>query len=247
MYCLICRKHSGLDLRSCPWCGADIPTQYSDQAAAFASNLFSGPTQIAALTTSGSIFVSIGGEQREVAPATNEVTARAEIEKLLWKHPTLTPMNFTRLDNPMRENIAEARRILTDRVLPVDVSVSSRDKRSVINLMGIALDMQTGKDTLAYDKPSTNRVVPRLSMLKVPQTLRKDYESVHEYYNATKHSNKPAHAAVLSQLGSEEGRAMATRYFEYVRRILQWYYRMQKAPDIPEIEPIDYSAYGITI
>ena len=247
MYCIKCQKESGIASEICPRCGSNIPQQYSYQANAFAFGLYHKPTQIAALTTAANIYVNIDGKQSPMAGASNEVGARAEIEKLLWKFPTLTENDFFRLENPMRENLTEARRILLERILPIGKPAISQDKRNVINLMGIVLDMQTGKDSLIFAKSGTNRMIPRLNMINVPEKLRKDYESFHDYYNATKHANKPVHSALLSEIGSDEGRLITVKYFEYVRRVLEWYYRTQGVSDIPELSLIDYAPYAIVI
>jgi len=246
MFCLNCLSDTGSDAPICPKCGNSIPQMYGNTAQEYVSYLFLKPSIIASLSTGPGLIVNLDGKQTHFAGVTDEASSLREIEKLLWIHPRLQDEDFSRIENPMREDIGEARMLLTEQVLPKGRSATFRDKRKVINLMGTALDMQTGVDTLAYEKRGSDRIVPRLILLQVPETMKADYESVHKYYNATKHSNRAEYSVLLCEISSEPGCRIAAKYFEYVRRILEWYYTTNNLDLIPELYPFDPWGYDLS-
>jgi hypothetical protein len=211
----------------------------------FTQQIFSRKPEIACLSTTPGIIVTIDGQQQHLGEHADIPSAAEAIEKVLIQRPALTPNDFIRLENPMRDNITEARALLEHRVLPPHLAATSQDKRKVILFMGAAMDIQTGRNTLIHNQRGTNRIIPRLDTLHLPSNLKADYELVHEYYNATKHGNKSVHQKLLAEIGSPEGRVIATKYFEFVRRIFEWYYQTQGVPPTAEIKPIDYAPYGI--
>ena len=83
-----------------------------------------------------------------------------------YSDQNLTIDNFFRLENPVFDNIYEARLTLQRDILPARRNPHTKLKRHVIKNMGDALDIQTGKDPRFFGKQ--NSIPERLELICGP-------------------------------------------------------------------------------
>lgn len=179
-----------------------------------------------------------------------ERDVRAWVRNQLITYPEhdLTMANFHRVENPVFDNIFEARQTLVEQILPAQRNPHTKFKRTVVKNMGDALDIQTGKD---------DRFSGGTGMLTIPKRLQEicglmnpwyvEYvNDLHRYHNASKHRGKAEFIAANEQLSSFEGRLIAVRYFESVRRFFVWYLDANGGAH-DYLQPIEYSSYGIAV
>ena len=167
------------------------------------------------------------------------------VDHQLQVEPSLTMDNFTRWENPVFDNIYDARRILLASVLPAKRNPHSKYKRDVIVKMGNALDQQTG----------FNFTVKQMSIPQRLETLcgrtnpwcRDFIDHLHKYHNACKHSDQKKHREALEEISGIGGVSIAARYFEAVRKFFVWYLKGKGGSQHPDLQSIDYGRYGLTI
>jgi hypothetical protein len=157
-----------------------------------------------------------------------------QIHRLLQGTSTLFPIVLM--------NCLEKRRnILLEKILRVKGNPLLSDKEKVINNMGEALDIQLGRDLLVKDK-GFRWIIDKLNILSVDKRLVNRYETLHDYYLATKHRDNSKFTKFLKLLGSVKGRLITKKFFETVREILQNYY-VYKGYKLPkELSEVDYTA-----
>jgi hypothetical protein len=111
------------------------------------------------------------------------------------------------------------------------------DLRFIILAMGTALEIQMAKDPKIEGKRMGVCKVMRLIGIKKEHIDR--YESLHCYYDATKHWDKAEHATRKSMIAGKRGKEIAAMFYESVRKILVDYY--------PNLRPIDFLTEGIRL
>jgi hypothetical protein len=247
MICLFCHTITNDDTINCPFCGKNIEQQYHEKASSIVDNVYDKQPTIACLSTAASILISINGKQKYFGDAYNRDELVKYTISLLKENGDICETDFIRIDNPMRDNIVEARKIVIECISSKNNIISPSSKRAIVNLMGEALDIQTGKDLCIFGKSGMSTILKRLDILLIPNNLKEQYLSVHKYYNATKHSDKVEHISSLEELGSNSGLIIALKYFEYVRQIFVWYYNKKGLLIIPELNAIDFYHYGYAI
>ncbi len=162
------------------------------------------------------------------------------ITKVLQENPGINDVSFHWYKNDVQACFRKARNTLLDKVLPLGDTANPDDKESVCNDAGRSLDKQFGKDNNVFDQKGPIGIPNRLKRVGIPGCLRDEYKSLHIYYNASKHSDKPKFKRAYIKLGSSSGTRKAIRYFEIVRKILRWYYENKKQIIWDELDPIDY-------
>ena len=154
--------------------------------------------------------------------------------------------NFQKIENPVFDDIKEARNILLDHILTAITNPPTKFKRRVISHMGNALDQQTGNDP---NCKGINNIPGRLAKLCGDKNhWYLHYKNqLHKYHNACKHSGKDKFTKAKADLSSIRGKKIAIEYYESVRLFLAWYLKDKGGELHYYLNSIDYSNTGLKI
>lgn len=172
-----------------------------------------------------------------------------QAKQVLYKHISdendITNISLAIYINSIEPSLIEAREILINKILETDGNPLLEDKEKVIVNMGKSLDKQVGKDNDNIDKSNNNIYanLKNLNLHKENSYLYSKYESIHRFYNASKHGNKTQFKDDEIELSKPEGKKITISYYEVTRQIFEWYYTKRNCTIPNYLSRINYSDY----
>ncbi len=171
---------------------------------------------------------------------------------IAWLAETQSPIDsakFSRISNRVRSLYNRARNTLQEQILGMAGNPSGDAKYDVINDMGEALNLQLDTNPLVFEKTSGITAKLRNVGLEAAEAaLYGIYLGLNKYYNATKHRSDARFLAARNEINSIDGRLIAARYYDAVRRILAWYFaKYFGITSEPELSSPNYHLYGMAL